>query len=343
MSESPEPQQLQQQDSVWQWVASSDYRCPTTPTVITIKRWWHSLRAQSGKDNDTEQPEQSVDMLKFSINEGLQQLDHMLQEWRDDDEDQSVRWLISPPHSPVNEIAKTWANANNIVDLQTPKRDELCLDTLNVELPQGNHAAPWFVPELAHCYLRQSKGLRWVRAFFAQALSGDIGKGLVVCDSWAWSFLRKLWPVSQPKTLTLQAFDAEALQTLGLNRDVEHLKHLASLSRGNLGIACAFSGSRYRRQLQQQQSPFELPSMPAETTDSTAFILHMLLLHRGLASYQLHQVLPIVSPTHLDIELQSLNYCGLIRKTESQWYVTPTGYPVVRQALSARGLWLDHF
>jgi hypothetical protein len=70
----------------------------------------------------------------------------------------------------------------------------------------------WVLPSLERCYLRHADGLTVARRFFERALSGKLGSGLVGCDSWAWSFFKKVWSVPQPAVLALQAFDSERLK-----------------------------------------------------------------------------------------------------------------------------------
>ena len=73
---------------------------------------------------------------------------------------------------------------------------------------------PWVLPRLERCFLRHANGLDLVRHFLEAAASGRAGKGLIACDSWAWAFLRRVWPLPQPFALTLQAFDGQALARL---------------------------------------------------------------------------------------------------------------------------------
>ena len=336
-----------EQPTAWQWVPESQFEVPPTPTTIAIKRWWLSLQAklQSADDEEAEAP-QSSDAVNVNMQKGLVALDKRLSPWLDDTDDSSIKWIICPPHAGVDVIARDFCQQHSLQVLSPPPRDELTLDALDLALGEENSTTGWYIPELAHGFIRQSKGLRWVRHFFTKAMSGELGKGVVICDSWAWSFLQTLWPTGHLDTLTLQAFSAQQLTQLGFEKEQEHLQHLASLSRGNLGIVSAYAERRFRRQASHpgaQQSRFEMPSMPAEATDYTAFVLHMLLIHQGLSLRQLRQVLPIISPSQLDVELYSLRSSGLVALTDEVWRVTAIGYPTVRQALKSRGLWLDRF
>lgn len=298
----------------------------------------------SAQRGELEEPATSSQAVQYDMQGALQTLQSGLEPWLQNDAEQTIQWIICPPYSGVKYLAQTFFEQQQLQPLNVPARDQLTLDTLDLD-NMKSHEGVWYLPELAHTFLRQSKGLRWVRSFFAKALSGEFGKGIVICDSWAWKFCKTLWPLAKPNTLTLQAFDAEKLALLGIEKEPEHLQHLASLSRGNLGIVGAYAERRFRRwpHTNNQQSPFELPVMPSQATDFTAFVLHTLLIHCGLNLYQLRQVLPIVPPTQLDIELNALQLTGLVTLTEGVWRVTARGYPAVREALKARGLSLDNF
>lgn len=336
-----------EQVTPWQWVPATEFAAPPTPTTIAIKRWWLSLQTKlTSNDNEEAESAASGTAISFDQAEGVVSLNAHLKPWLDDAEDSRIQWLICPPHAGVDEIARTFCQQHNMQQLSPPARDELTLDALDLSLDRELPSSPWYLSELAHGFIRQSKGLRWVRHFFASAMSGELGKGVVICDSWAWSFLQTLWPTSYVNTLTLQAFAAEQLTQIGLEKEAEQLQHLASLSRGNLGIVSAYGGRRFKRQMRHansEDSPFEMPSMPSEASDYTAFILHMLLIHHGLTLQQLRRVLPIISPAQLDVELYHLKASGLVTLDDTVWWVSALGYPTVRQALKARGLWLDSF
>ena len=126
----------------------------------------------------------------------------------------------------------------------------------------------WVMPRLEKCFVRRADGLNLVRELLARAVSGELGQGVIGCDSWAWEFLRHVWPGRPSFTETLQAFGAEDLDTFfqarhddrpmprfrlsdsglhviassleGLNSETassEFLEQLSAHSRGNIGIA----------------------------------------------------------------------------------------------------------
>ncbi|MFP5461713.1 MAG: hypothetical protein ACLGII_09045, partial [Gammaproteobacteria bacterium] len=72
----------------------------------------------------------------------------------------------------------------------------------------------WALRRLEHCFLRHPAGLSLVRRLLETIADGRAGDGVIGCDSWAWAFLGRVWPVPPPRALTLQAFDGEALSAL---------------------------------------------------------------------------------------------------------------------------------
>lgn len=326
----------------WQWVTVDDYEKPAVPTTIKVKKWWKKFIRWITPEQEQQGEEEQSQALELSFDNAAKALDECFSTWLKDSDDQSLRWIIAPPHSGVTEAVQKWAEQHKIPPVNLPDRDSLC-DPEDSSLPefptQTGENSLWIMPQLAHSFLRQTNGLRWVRDFFSQVLSGEAGKGVIVCDSWAWAFLEKVWPVPVSQLWTLQGLNQDALEQLGLARGDGRLRALAALSRGNAGVAAAYS-DRYQR---GSEKAFETPALPSEINDATAFVCYALLLHRGMSKTQLVQVLPIVSGSQLEIQLQVLKQRGLIEQEQELWYVTARGYPVVRDLLMSRGFWLDRF
>lgn len=326
----------------WQWVTVDDYEKPAVPAVIKVKKWRQKFVRWITPEQEQESEDDQSTALELSFDTAAEALDKRFSDWLEDDDDNSLRWIIAPPHSGVEEAVKKWAEQHEITELNLPDRESLCdpKDTSLPEFPpESDKNRLWIMPQLAHGFLRQTNGLRWIREFFSQVLSGEAGKGVIICDSWAWAFLEKVWPVPVNQLWTLQGLDQQALEDLGLARGDGRLRALAALSRGNGGVAAAYS-DRYQR---SSEKPFETPALPPDINDATAFVCYALLLHRGLSKAQLVKVLPIVSGSQLEIQLQVLKQRGLIELEQKFWYVTARGYPVVRELLASRGFWLDRF
>ncbi|WP_232506989.1 hypothetical protein [Idiomarina piscisalsi] len=327
----------------WQWVTVNEFERPAVPTVITVKKWWQHFTHWLSSEHESDEQNEHENAYELNLDTAIKELDSAFSSWLKDKDDNSLRWVIAPPHSGVAEAAQQWAKQNGMSTMKLPDRDTLCQSN-DLPSPKFTKTKVWLMPQLAHTFLRQTNGLRWTREFFTKALAGDAGKGLIVCDSWAWAFLEKVWPVPVSDLWTLQGLDDQALEQIGLARGEGRLRALAALSRGNPGIAAAYS-DRYHR---NSDKAFETPQLPHEASDATAFVCYALLVHKGLTTEQLAQTLPIVSGSQLQVQLQLLQQQSLITKHDDKalsqsWYVTARGYPVVRDFLASRGFWLDKF
>jgi hypothetical protein len=89
-------------------------------------------------------------------------------------------------------------------------------------------------------------------------------------------------------------------------------------------------------------SQVDLPSLPSASDHCHLFLLHSLLLHRGLPTDILVQLSPF-SPAEVIRSLHHLRSAGLLEQTEELWRVTALGYPAVRQELKSEGYLVDHF
>lgn len=150
------------------------------------------------------------------------------------------------------------------------------------------------------------------------------------------------------------------------------LRQLAAHCRGNPGLAWHYWRQRLRaapeheRQAQAEDAPrdppagqdrerlaaadevvwvapaIETPTLPAESGEDVAFLLHALLLHRGLDAEALGALLPIPGArvlSHL-LRLQALE---LLTRDGTRWQVAPLAYPTVREFLRSRSYLTDDF
>lgn len=143
----------------------------------------------------------------------------------------------------------------------------------------------------------------------------------------------------------------------------EFLEKLATHSRGILGIAWAI----WRDSLQTRPDDVLAESLPDDQEDHSdvtlwlkaweqinkpalpegaghdyAFILHALLLHKGLTADLLIELLPLTFNQVMEL-LFVLQASGIVIKSDQIWYITPIGYPAVRQFLEGHGYLVDSF
>lgn len=84
------------------------------------------------------------------------------------------------------------------------------------------------------------------------------------------------------------------------------------------------------------------PTLPAESGEDVAFLLHALLLHRGLEDGVLAALQPIPEG-RLQSHLLRLQALDLLVRDGMRWQVAPLAYPTVREFLRSRSYLTDGF
>ena len=125
-----------------------------------------------------------------------------------------VSFVIGQPHCGHAEIVQGWAARHGARVLEAPDSHEILAGGGRWLEDWRPVDGPWVLPRLERCFLRNAAGLSLVRRLLETVTDGRAGEGVIGCDSWAWTYLGRVWPVSQPRVLTLQAFDGEALSAL---------------------------------------------------------------------------------------------------------------------------------
>jgi hypothetical protein len=141
----------------------------------------------------------------------------------------------------------------------------------------------------------------------------------------------------------------------------DYLKHLAAFSRGIPGVAWAIwrfslqyeideavemraqeTAEKDRRLTMwvKTWAQLELPEPPRLVTQPQLFVLHGLLLHGGLTSQGLAQVLPL-SEAEVIESVHRLQPTGVIETVGDRYRVTAITYPTVRKILFQEGYLVD--
>jgi hypothetical protein len=306
-------------------VSLADYALPTAPTreaaVKGITALWRLIRRKDAKQVSPEKAENQLRTfsetqlsriappIDWSL--GAESLDIKLENWPEQKKQYSpIRFLVGPPYSGHTDILRLWAKLHGLSIIEAPDPEQILAQDENWFSDRSEHERPWVLPSLERCYLRHADGLTVVRKFFERALSGRLGFGLVGCDSWAWSFLQKVWFFPQAEVITLQAFDSDRLKVyfgeLALSsvpgplrfrdsdsgKDVlpasdtekgaisatsSFLKQLAAQSRGIIGIAWTY----WRDSLYVEPDETENPE-PHEETDEHSIPKNTIWLRAGL-------------------------------------------------------------
>ncbi|WP_298718781.1 hypothetical protein [uncultured Oceanisphaera sp.] len=324
----------------WQLIRAADYCCPAPPTVTRLQhgwRWTLRILGLRGKDrvevgDNTALPgyreferEGAVNVLRESVADWLEETDN------------GVSFLLDPPFSGTAAIARDCAWKQGWMILTPPDIDlirEVQVDKWWQQ--QQLYSGPWLIDNLARYLLRSTEGLRFIRALLPRLLQGEFGRGLVVCDSWAFAFLQRAWPLEPPRVYCFAPAGQALLRQLGLKGSDRQLGRLAARARGNVGVALAL----WACHLDQNR---QLPELPVDEEESVAFVLFALLLHRGLNGEALQQVLPIMAPDQLNIQLFRLAKLGIVERNKEYWRLSVHGYLAVRDFLGSRDYLLDGF
>jgi hypothetical protein len=143
----------------------------------------------------------------------------------------------------------------------------------------------------------------------------------------------------------------------------DFLQRLTAYSRGIPGVAHVIwrYSLRIAQTKQDQEEPQEVPeddsphrtiwvepwsalSLPSPSKlgsrDRELFVVHTLLLHDGLSSRVLADILPF-SESQIKSLLQSLQAIGIVVNNQGTWRVAASAYPAVRNFLQSEGYLVD--
>ena len=187
----------------------------------------------------------------------------------------NVKFFIGQPFSGHSEIVSHLGKRHQAVEIKLPSIEQILFDEKSWfdNWPASENL--WVLPKLERCYLRHAKGLNLIRQLLSLAVSGQLGKGLIGCASWAWAYIQRIFLLPHADAITLQAFDAERLQSLildlmksELNADIyyhsgrndqkiadksseekqlqKEFEELAAYCRGNVAVAITYWRNRLR-------------------------------------------------------------------------------------------------
>lgn len=203
-------------------------------------------------------------------------LDHALKGWIAlGVSEKSVKLVVGQPFSGHTEIVSLLGVRHQAKEITLPSIEQILLRD-GSWLDHWPAPEPfWVLPKLEHCYLRHANGLDLVRRLLSLAANGELGQGVIGCDSWAWAYLQRIFPWPPANAITLQAFDANRLQDLfsslmtsGSKQEIhccnakngqeilgpsaeeeqrqKEFVELAAHCRGNVGLATAYWRRRLR-------------------------------------------------------------------------------------------------
>lgn len=265
---------------VWEFVSITGYDVPSAPVGQTVKQRLALLRHIFGRvDAPPEDPLKKTDDLRVLPPQQLDRiaplpnwqdaavaLDLKLTDWLEQQKpDPRIILLVGPPYGGHAGILASWAEQKAWPVLDPPSPEQILAgdDAWLSEL--ANTGGSWVFPNLERAYLRHAAGLGPVRAFLDRASAGDLGRGIIGCDSWAWAFLQRAWRGRLPIVLALQAFDQARL--------THHFQQLAVAADGRDLIFCQSDTGHY---------VLPPPDVDQETYESSNFLQLLAAHSRGI-------------------------------------------------------------
>ncbi|MGR9100596.1 MAG: hypothetical protein ACU826_08515, partial [Gammaproteobacteria bacterium] len=190
---------------LWEYVPIADYALPPEPVAHTVKKGITHFRSifRRGESEETT-PLKNMDDLKKLPELDLERI-APAPDWTAAAESLTVRlsdWLsaenpvnpviilVAPPFSRSAEILTAWSNRQGWRRLTTPSVEQILAGDEKWIAAQIQDGKPWVYPFLESAYLRHAQGIGLIGRFLDRAGSGDLGRGVIGCDSWTWSFLR---------------------------------------------------------------------------------------------------------------------------------------------------------
>ncbi len=265
---------------LWDYVPIAEYNPPAPPVTQSVRERLTFFRRLFGRGEKEQEPplegtENIQAMPDWQLgciapapqwHDPAEALDVELKDWLAREKpDSPVIVMVGPPHNDHCAILTTWAQRQEWPVLSPPTETQIVAGDETWLTKQIIEGSPWVFPCLERAYLRHPEGLNLVRRFLASAYAGNLGRGIIGCDSWAWAFLRHVWRGRVPVTVALQAFDETRL--------ARHFRKLVDAS-----------GDRPLRFLQSDDGRNVLPPPGnEETSGESSNFLQLLAAHsRGI-------------------------------------------------------------
>jgi hypothetical protein len=135
-------------------------------------------------------------------------LDMALTVWlAQENPDPPVIFMVAPPHGGHTNVLREWARQHDWPCISPPEDETVFSADVTWLSRQISNRHPWIFPCLERAYFRHARGLTLIRNIMARVDAGDLGRGIIGCDSWAWAFLNRVWQGRKPIVLTLQSCD----------------------------------------------------------------------------------------------------------------------------------------
>ncbi len=294
--------------ALWEFVRLGAYQVPSRPARSAAASAWSSFKhifrrvdeeSQAPVKQETELcalPQVRLAHLVPPLDwtDAAAALGTSLKDWMSSSEpDWPVKFVIGQPYGGHGEIVRQWGAQHAAAVVAAPSYEQILAGDKRYFESWPTADRPWVLPNLERCYLRHARGLPLVRELLEEAESGRLGRGVIGCDSWAWAYLQRVWPVPRPDALTLQAFDGSRvtrlLTTMVASRSRQLIRfrnaatghdiltvpagddevrveiaQLAAHCRGNVGTAIRYWRERLRSEPHAQETDSDLDGKTPE-------------------------------------------------------------------------------
>lgn len=213
---------------LWLCVPLSDYLVPTPAADAVAVGLWSSIRHMylrkhtEGIELSRAQEPHALPQVRLGHllpslpwQDAAAALEATLQDWlKSGMPNNRVQFFIGQPFSAHAEIVSLLGRQHGAVEITPPSIEQILSRDEGWLEHWPSPEMFWVLPKLERWYLRHANGLDLVRRLMSLAANGQLGKGLIGCDSWAWAYVQRIFPWPLAQAVTLQAFDAERLQRL---------------------------------------------------------------------------------------------------------------------------------
>lgn len=226
---------------IWNFVHPDEYILPKTELqkatldlLIKLKKIFVSdNQNETSYKLETELDTLSEDRLSYFVppipwHDVAQALESKLHSWLNEAPYQKtkgrIKFIICQPFLENEAILSLIKNKYKAYLVHPPSAEKI----INEDQSWFDNAFPsnnqlWILPNLERCFLRHANGLNLVRQLLTKVTNNELGTGIITCDSWAWSYLKRIHAWHLSDELTLQAFDASHLNAL-ITQFMQHSK-----------------------------------------------------------------------------------------------------------------------